>query len=485
VDTPLNASVRRETVEGSATFESKARVQGDLLVLMIETTERCAIITTPQKTREIHVVKTADSTFMKTAWTFAVLGIALGAYSYLDAEGLAAKSLADDPSSTATPGSFRTMGLVIGGGGLFAGVVGIGNQMRAGNSIEDGGTIKDTPATEDQPCHRRPASDEPVTLRLRDGSKLASSTASDGRAEFSFTSLPLSSLPRAGEPLVLGIDGEERVRFTLSVAERDAIEAALAANPESRVAKDREERRRSDCRSAVGIAHESSVTSLGTRPDEILDQWGVAKQKCGDLWTAEDEAAAGAMRRKVAGAVCDRTIQDVDNVFDYGLDRREVARIEALIARAGEMCEDQDRLRGVRSRFSVSMKKLEEAERLEAERAALVDELDHVEDAMRARDAESAYRMLRANSRLRTVQTETTKELAWDLLTDSVDAVLSSQPSRAEAERRMCFSREVFKLVVGSAALRNAVQRFVNEVGTSDPAHAARVVRALKAGRCR
>jgi len=83
------------------------------------------------------------------------------------------------------------------------------------------------------------------------------------------------------------------------------------------------------------------------------------------------------------------------------------------------------------------------------------------------------------------VQTETTKELAWELLTGSVEAVLANQPTRAEAERRMCFSREVFKIVLGTAALRGAVQRFVNDVGTSDPAYAARVVRALKTGRCR
>jgi len=131
------------------------------------------------------------------------------------------------------------------------------------------------------------------------------------------------------------------------------------------------------------------------------------------------------------------------------------------------------------------MKKLEEAERIAAERAALLDEMSDVEDAMRARNAESAFRLLRENSRLRSVQTETTKELAWALLTGSVDAVLASQPTRAEAERRMCFSREVFKIVLGTAALRGAVQRFVNDVGTSDPAYAARVVRALKAGRCR
>jgi len=150
-----------------------------------------------------------------------------------------------------------------------------------------------------------------------------------------------------------------------------------------------------DCRSAVRVAHEASEISLATQPDKLLDHWGVAKQKCGDLWTTDDEAAAGAVRRKVAVAVCELTIQDVDDILGDGLSRQDVARTEAKIARAGEMCEDQARLRAVRGRFTASMKKLEEAERIAAERAALLDELSDVEDAMRARNAEGAFRLLR------------------------------------------------------------------------------------------
>src|SRR5665647_831404 len=92
VDTRLKPSVRDEVVDGSVEYSVTSTVRGEQLTLEIEQSETCAAITTQRSHRVKSVTRVGDPVVVRMMWLVATLGIGLGAYSYSNAESLAAQS---------------------------------------------------------------------------------------------------------------------------------------------------------------------------------------------------------------------------------------------------------------------------------------------------------------------------------------------------------------------------------------------------------
>lgn len=428
-DRPLAPEVARSAIEGSRVYRAEARAVGDLVVVRLERAGRCAVVTTPRVRRTRHVVRRTEGAYMKSAWTIAALGVLTGTFAYLDAEGLAERANADDPTQMATPEGYRAMGLVLFGVGAVATVAALGSELRARDSVEDGGVVTGAPVREERACGVQPVAAARVTLVAGDD-RVDGVTDGEGRVELPLTAAWSEAGVVALAHAALLVAGE-RVEVALGEQDRAAIAEALEANPASRLAREREE-----------------------------------------------------ARVKEAAARCARGIEELGGRLDGTIDRIEATIVETALAATAAACGEDARVEGLRARFAAALEALEVREREDAREAALEEALVELEQAMDDGDAEAAYRALVATPALRSMASEQTKDLARGLLGWRLEEMLAAGAG-SEAARAMCFSRKVFERVVGAAELRSRVQRFVRQVGTSDPAFAARAVRALKAGTCR
>jgi hypothetical protein len=490
-DKSISSLEKRGTEPDSLTYSIKPEVDGERLTVAVEQAETCYLITTPRKQRTKHVVREADTKFLTSAWTFAGVFALLGTLFYADAQGIADRSNMDNPDAEPTmPDEVRRVGVVtIAIGGVAAGVA-IGNHVRAIDSDDDGGIFKDEAERDEFTCNEGPTAREPVTLVLADGTELTGTTDPNGHVAFALTEIPLAAIPRgsgtsslfpnAGGSAKLVVGG---TRLALELADEDADEIAstLMVNPASRVSKEILAKRQSDCNGDVDRARATDIAS----PEAVIDRWTAAKRNCGDLWTAKLEDELADTRRRVAAARCTAALDRASKALTNDAGRAEIEAADADLKIATKTCDDPNaRLRALTSRVARATKQLEETERKARRQAELQRHIVSVERALRTGNPEEAWELLFLEPDLETVVTEQLKNVAWNSLDTALEDVLAARPTRAAAETQMCFVRKVFVAVVGQQELRKAVQRFVGEVGTSDPTRASKVVSALKAGRC-
>src|SRR4051812_37156021 len=92
-DTELDPLVRHETVEDSLEHEIVASsVDESTLSVTVQQFESCATITTPRVHRRHYIERHADSTATRATWSLALVSVGAGAYGYLDAGDVAARS---------------------------------------------------------------------------------------------------------------------------------------------------------------------------------------------------------------------------------------------------------------------------------------------------------------------------------------------------------------------------------------------------------
>lgn len=489
-DTPIKPVEKRGTSPDSVIYVVKSDADGDRLKLAVEQSETCFITKTPRKRRTKHVARSADSKFLTTTWTLAGLAGLLGVGMYSDAQGIADDVNMDPTAEPTTPDEVRRTGIAVIGLGAAIAVIAIGNHLRAVDYEEDAGVFRGEPDRDEFTCNEMPTKKHDVTLLLADGTKKHGTTDDEGWIEFSLSDVPLAGLPHGtskddlfpGESTAQLLIDDTPVSIKLAQDDTEELAFAVMSDPASRASKDVLAQRQRACDKDVEQARGVDITE----PEAVVRGWTAAKKNCGDLWTQQLDTEFGDTQTRIAAERCTSAFERANASLAADVSRVEVEAADADLRIAQKTCTNQmaSKLQALSARLAKATKHVEDEEKSARRRAELQRHLGAVAAALRADKPEDAWELLYLEPELKTVASEEIKNLAWQSLDKAVEDVMAARPTRSEAETEMCFVRMVFTSVVGQSELRNAVQRFVGAVGTSDPAHASRVVSALKAGHC-
>jgi hypothetical protein len=299
IDTPVPPNMRNELVRDSIEYSIEARVVGESLRLSVKQSETCVEIVTPQTHRVRAVTRTAAPGVTRTTWTLAVLGLAGGAYGYLDAEALSIRNTGSPDSAE----QYRTYATAIALLGLAATVVGIVDTARAGDSRYDDGIIDGRARRRTETCRARRTANVDVSVQLANGSSVAGHLNDHGLVDVSLLSVPEAGLPDPSTEVTATLAGKV-VPVHLSTEQLESLRGALSANPLSRLSTERLARRRAQCDTSVAAARSATPPDPLPIPSAARDGWAAAKTSCDDLWTASLEADLLAVENRAALDTC-------------------------------------------------------------------------------------------------------------------------------------------------------------------------------------
>ena len=289
-NTALESIFRHETIENPVTYAAQPSLQGDSLLLTIAAAERCVDIETPRNHRTTHIERHTDLRYMTGLWVIGTLFSFVGVTSYLDPEAAAERQTR--AGTMTTPEEARQGGIVLmATGGLAIGAAVI-NHLRATDSRRDDGVVSGPPIRKEYSCHQRPARDTRVVLELANGMSRSGTTNQDGVVAFPMSDVPGLSLPLRRQTFTLAIGGT-RIGLQLADNEVEALWSSLAANPQSRLARDRQAapHQANDLRQAVCRAHDRSYELL-YGAFTCLAPYVQAKDLCADRTAAGIKAVA-------------------------------------------------------------------------------------------------------------------------------------------------------------------------------------------------
>lgn len=355
-DTPLRPQVQREVVDDSLEYVVAANVSGYELNLSVEQSETCSIKTTPRAHRRRYIERRSDSLTTRTTWSIAAIGLGVGAYSYAQADSLAASDLSE--GRTTTEYQQYGAGMMLLGAG--AAVVGIIDSIRASDSTYDDGVIEGKVTREEVTCRSGKSKNQNVELALPNDNRIAARLDGEGGAQFSLLNIPDAGIPRGAVLLEIG---DERIEVSLTAAQRTELRDSLLAEPRSRLAMDILEQRRAACATAVATAR--------SQPD-ARPPWDSAKATCGDLWTTSLEAELATVDERIAAAQCRERIVLAARSFveDTGVTIGEMTAELQDIRAACPGAEYRDSLRRLDTKLAATVKELERTAATEARRVA-------------------------------------------------------------------------------------------------------------------
>jgi hypothetical protein len=485
-DKPVEPDIQRRVVDGSRTYSIDPSIDGHVLSLRIEQSDVCEVKTVPRSRRTRHIERTADGKMMGMLWVAAAGSALLGAYLYLDADSLSAEDEAMDPSDYMTPDEYRGGGVTLVGLGIGSGSIAIVDSIRAIDGDADGGIVEGNAERTEVACRQSMTTGASFVVVLADGVVLRAMTDDEGVAAIDLAEIPLAALPERGGAITAKL-GERDVRIELGISDVEEIRTALLGDPESRVSRELAAQRRAVCAGAITGARARSRAALEDDPDSAVAGWDTAREQCADLWTADNEMERTQAHADARASRCAIALRAGAALIGEPLSRESLVAATNAVDTANEVCDAQrvGQIKALRTKVDAATRQLEKREEDDARIANLMTVMGDIEEALANEDPQAAYVLVKATPGVKKVLSSPAEDLVWANLQVAVDNVLASNPSRKEAAVRMCYARKVFQALVGQGELRRAVQRFVDRVGTHDPAQAARVVKAVKAGSCR
>jgi len=279
------------TITGSVEYHPTASVHGTSLTVVLRQQERCETTTTPLYRKTAHHTREPEGNTLFRPMYVAVYGlgaIALGAGMYLDPDGSAgATTNADDN---------RPLGVALGAFGVGLLALAAVDQFRLRDTDQDLGVVEHAATMRDDACHERAVARQRVVLGSGASTdwSIAGTTDAVGRTRFALNEVPEAVISGTPIDLVLDVDGT-KVPLTLSGGTGAEVVAALSADPNSRLMRDRQTATTAAA-AAVAAACTTSASAarelqreIKTTPDAVLEKWKSAKTSCGALWDDAQE----------------------------------------------------------------------------------------------------------------------------------------------------------------------------------------------------
>ncbi|MGE0867566.1 MAG: hypothetical protein AB7P03_03325 [Kofleriaceae bacterium] len=367
-DTPLAPLIDDRVEAASLEYDATSSiVAGYELNAIIQQSETCQTTTTPRVHRRRFVHRHADPGATRATWGLALAGIAAGAYGYVDAENLAARSAGDT-----TPDQFRQYSVGAVAIGMTAALIGIVDAVRARDSDFDDGVIEGQPTRTASVCRRQPARNIDVTLPLADDHSIHARTDDRGAATFSFLGVPGDVLPDPSVGVTLVIHGERTTLRGFESQHLSSIRDALLAEPRSQLAMEVLQRRRNACSRAVNAARVGVPAGAFDVSTSARGPWLAAKATCADLWTPEHETELVTLDERIVSTECRHRLERASAAFsdDSGT---TVGEMTDELAALHELCtadESVEHLRQLDAKLASTVKRLERDAAAEARRAA-------------------------------------------------------------------------------------------------------------------
>ena len=325
-------------VGDSLRYHPVARIEGTTLSLLLGQDEECQRVVTPVYHKVAHYSRfPTGPTFLRPAY-FALAGAlaaATGATVYLDANGLATSSMGND-----TPSDYQNIGLVVGALGLALVTIASVDEIRLRNTDEDLGNVSHEPAITTATCRTRAASDTEISLEIPGVDwRVKGLTGADGRVQLSLTDIPEAAFHDGKTSFEVHVIGNQT--FPIDGVDDGHLLGTLAANPTSRVSRERVAKAIALCTTAVGVAHDASG-EIHSKPDEAVAAFNNAKSACGGYWSDDYERELTQAETSAHDIHLDQEGRDFDAalaavVVKDRVSIDEVRLAEILLAQLGEL----------------------------------------------------------------------------------------------------------------------------------------------------
>jgi hypothetical protein len=327
-----------EEIPNSTTYVPRAALDGETLALTFHSEERCKTTVTPVYHKVAHhhhsIADGPQGTVFHPGYT-AVYGLvigATGAYGYADADALASDASSTGSGST-NPADYQNIGLVLMSVGVGLLAIAAIDQYRLSDDEEDLGEVDHEPEVSEDSCHGDVVANEKVILRV-DGIdwKAGGITDAHGTVKVGLGELPESAFKSSQLELTATLS-EGATPVVLSEKSTSRLLDALAADPQARIARDRDAQKLASCEQQVASAATLQVTvDTGARElQRIEGQWQQARESCGDKWQpsheeaftkfhAQVEATAQERANKVCADAVKSAMLDFDGPAEGGMD---------------------------------------------------------------------------------------------------------------------------------------------------------------------
>lgn len=465
------------TVEGSRRYYEKTSVDGEELVVKLRRDDQCETTITPiyhKIAHEHHEAEDRNSIFHPKWMAFyAAALIGGGIYSYADAQGLADQSLADGTGS-ADPGSYQTAGIVLGSAGVVLAVIAAIDANRLADDDEDLGNVSEAPETSTAACHAHPVSDQKIALRVRSADAEVWSTTgiTDGHgvARVPMAAVPEMAFSERRLQLTATIGDDASLDITLSEQTTSSLLDALAADADSKVAHDRDEKARASCQQQVDDLTAARYDPANSRDVTVLEQrWQRAHSACGDKWLPDHDAALARFHDAVAKAEAERRAADCHAfVEDLSAQMAELppATPEAIEQAVTSKCQGVDGMDKLVADLVRQQKEIQAA----SAKAQYLAELEQKIDASFQSNDAAALLGLTKDKDVRAAMIR----LGPSPFVSLAQAWVHRIPN-ADA-RQLCASRSLLVMVAGTAAWG---QLRASSIKAVDPVTGSRIAQAM------
>lgn len=478
--TPVSRKTSMEVVAGSVEYRAGAQLQGRFLLVSLRRAETCRTTVVPTLRKEAHTrrrVEGSDAGTLSSPVVSLLVGlssIGLGAFLYVDAERLAASS---SDAEEATPDDYRGSGVLLGGAGVgFLGIALI-DALRLRDSHEVVGEVQGEPEITSAQCREGLAREAALQVTAPGTSwKEAARTDAKGTASIDLLALEERAFVGATLPLRLSIDGRE-VPLELAAAQAEPLLAQLAADPASRVSRDREARQRAECESKVAGAR-AHVVEEDSTDEDVADAeraWQRAEELCGARWRPEHGEARDALRARItstakarASARCDAAAGRASAALAERFEGDEPLQLDELYAEVVARCQGAANGAAVTAAW--------------ARRKVLIGAAEELDEHLERHDAIA----LRTQLRQPELAAALRREEWWPSNVEALAAywigALEGGGMSAPARAQLCAARALYLAFVGKAPWA----RLRAEVaGRHDVMKAAQLVRLLDGGGCK
>lgn len=488
--TPISRRAAVEVVAGSLEYGARTQLQARTLQLAFHQVETCRTTVVPVLRKQAHTRREVADDAAGTALsptTSSVTGLlfaALGGYSYLAADDLAASSSNTEQS---TPDDYRGGGLVLGavGAGLLS--IALIDSIRLRDSDEVVGEVDGPPEVSSELCHRASAAELVVTVRAPSSQWTARATTDSG-GKVSFDLLTLDEAAFIAGALALEATlGGQRIQLDVPQADSASLLARLAAEPASKIFQDRDALRIASCDRAVAgaLALEIDATSSDGSVDHARETWQRARSVCGDKWQPDHAKAEAAFQDRVeatsksrALARCELAAQGAREALAQRLEDEEPLEIPALHADVVAACTESPGGPAVIAALTAKEQSAQVVERRREAVKAAADELD----ANLSNDDAVAIRAQLRNPDLAAVLRDHPQAATYFVqIAERWIGAMESGSSSAGVRAQLCASRALVLSFAGKArwaTLRTQVAQ------RNDVVKAALLIRAMDGGGC-
>ncbi len=482
------------TVPSSLRYLATAKPAELAVIARIRSVETCRTQVTPVFRKVAHIKREAapgpeGALGPGTSGAAGLLGLGMGVYSYAAADTLAIPDPAADPTEKPlTADDYRLSGALLAGTGVALLGIALIDAVRLTDDDRVIGNIDGDPDVSEEPCHLGPVSGTEIVASAARGAWAARATTDDdGRVRLDLRDLTEDALTSDGLELTLSID-EARVVTTVPADATAALLAQLAAEPTTRVARDREARARAGCAEQVARATGGTIdvdTSSATVAG-IESAWRQARTRCDDRWTPEHEQAFAAFRAQVQATTEARAIRDCAEAGARG------AAVVAELLEDGEPLDDEavrddvsQRCEGAPNQAAVVARvvaRLKEAERDRARAQRLEAIVEALNGRLGANDAVGLRALVARDRDAAAVLRTAPGTPGWLVeLARHWIGQLERGGSAAALRPQLCAARGLVQAFVGQAAW-NKLRADVARRG--DVARAARIAKELDGGSC-